>query len=84
MDTPCTLECKGKTTTEGFPEAKQMSAKSKKPSDKYTIVFCTKCIYSDYLKAIITFGVFNRWGITPLEEAQKKGDNEIINILQSS
>jgi hypothetical protein len=36
------------------------------------------------LKAIITFGVFNRWGITPLEEAEKKGDNEIINILQSS
>jgi hypothetical protein len=36
------------------------------------------------LKAIITFGVFNRWGTTPLEEAEKKGDNEIINILQSS
>ena len=49
----------------------------------HTIVFFTNCIYSDYLKAIITFGVFNRWGTTPLDEAKKKGDKEIIDILQS-
>jgi ankyrin repeat protein len=43
-----------------------------------------KCIYSDYLKAIITIGFFNRWGTTPLDEAKKNGDTDIINILQSS
>jgi hypothetical protein len=36
------------------------------------------------LKAIITIVFFNRWGITPFDEAKKKGDDDIINILQSS
>ena len=49
----------------------------------HTIVFFTNCIYSDYLKAIITFSVFNRWDVTPLDEAEKKRDKEIIDILQS-
>jgi len=48
------------------------------------LFFAQNVYIHDYLKAIITFGVFNRWGITPLEEAEKKGDVEIIEILKNN